>query len=248
MYSLEGKTALVTGAARGIGQCIALKLAKAGADIAVTDVQAEWLEETLGLVRALGRTARGYACDVAKADQIQTAIDQIAADFGRLDIVVNNAGITRDGLIIRMSEEDWDAVLDINLKGTFLTTKAAAKIMMKQRSGVFVNIASVIGLMGNAGQANYGASKAGVIALTKSVAKELAGRNIRANAVAPGFIQTKMTDKLTEDQKQRMLDLIPLSKFGQPDDVADVVLFLASDQSQFVTGQVLSICGGMVMS
>lgn len=248
MSSMEGKVAIVTGAARGIGQCIALRLAEAGADVAVTDVQLEWLDETVGLIEKLGRKAKGYAADVSKGDQVQAAVDSIHADFGKIDTVVNNAGITRDGLLMRMSEEDWDLVLDINLKGTFLTTKAAAKYMMKARTGTFVNIASVIGLMGNAGQANYGASKAGVIALTKSVAKEYAGRNIRANAVAPGFIQTKMTDKLTDDQKQRMLDFIPLNKFGQPEDVANAVLFLASDQSQFITGQVLSICGGMVMS
>ncbi len=246
MPLLEGKTAIVTGAARGIGQSIALKLAQEGADLALSDVNADWLEETLGLVRALGRRAEGYAVDVSKADQVAAGVEAIAKDFGRIDIVVNNAGITRDGLLLRMSEEDWDLVMDINLKGTFLMTKAASKVMVKQRSGVFVNVASVIGLMGNPGQANYGASKAGVSNLTKTVAKELAGRGIRANAVAPGFIKTKMTDALTDEVRNKMLEAIPMRDFGLPEDVANVVLFLASDLSRYVTGQTLSICGGMV--
>jgi len=177
---------------------------------------------------------------------VQAGVDAMAAAFGKLDVVVNNAGITRDGLLIRMSEEDWDLVMDINLKGTFLMTKAAAKYMMKQRSGAFVNIASVIGLMGNPGQANYGASKAGVSNLTKTVAKELAARGIRANAIAPGFIKTKMTDALSDDVRNAMLSVIPLKDFGTPEDVANVVLFLASDLSRYVTGQTLSVCGGMV--
>ena len=246
MISLEGKLAVVTGAARGIGQAIALRLAKAGADLALCDVKEEWLAETVAKVEALGRKAGAFAADVSKGEEVGKAVDAIVEKFGKIDILVNNAGITRDGLLMRMSEEDWDLVLDINLKGTFLFTKAASRYMMKARTGAIVNIASVIGLIGNAGQANYGASKAGVIAFTKSVAKELASRNIRSNAVAPGFIATPMTDKLTEDVKNRMLDLIPLKTFGQPDDVADVVLFLASDLSRYVTGQVISVCGGMV--
>jgi len=246
MALLDGKIVVITGAARGIGQSIALRLAEEGADIAACDVKAEWLDETLEKVRALGRRAEAYGVDVSKSDQVQAGVDAIQKDFGRIDVVVNNAGITRDGLIIRMSEEDWDLVMDINLKGTFLMTKAAAKYMMKQRSGTFVNIASVIGLMGNPGQANYGASKAAVSNLTKTVAKELAARGIRANAIAPGFIKTKMTDALTEDVRNQMLAAIPLKDFGTPEDVANVVLFLASDLSRYVTGQTLSVCGGMV--
>jgi 3-oxoacyl-[acyl-carrier protein] reductase len=246
MGLLDGKIAVVTGAARGIGQSIALRLAEEGADLALSDVKLEWLDETKAKIQALGRRAEGYAVDVSKGDQVQAGVDAMVKDFGRIDIVVNNAGITRDGLIIRMSEEDWDMVMDINLKGTFLMTKAAARPMMKQRSGVFVNIASVIGLMGNAGQANYGASKAGVSNLTKTVARELAARGIRANAVAPGFIKTKMTDALTEEVRNAMLAAIPLKDFGTPEDVANVVLFLASDLSRYVTGQTLSVCGGMV--
>lgn len=246
MALLEGKVAVVTGAARGIGQSIALRLAEEGADLALSDVKAEWLEETVAKVRALGRRAEAFEIDVSKSDQVQAGVDAMAAAFGKLDVVVNNAGITRDGLLIRMSEEDWDLVMDINLKGTFLMTKAAAKFMMKQRSGAFVNIASVIGLMGNPGQANYGASKAGVSNLTKTVAKELAARGIRANAIAPGFIKTKMTDALSDDVRNAMLSVIPLKDFGTPEDVANVVLFLASDLSRYVTGQTLSVCGGMV--
>ncbi len=185
--------------------------------------------------------------DVRSADAVQEVTDAISKDFGHIDILVNNAGITRDTLMMRMSEEDWDAVLDVNLKGTFLFTKAASRIMMKQRSGAIVNIASIIGLIGNAGQCNYSASKAGVIALTKSAAKELASRNVRVNAVAPGFIRTKMTDALSEDVRQQMLNAIPMSRFGEPQDVARVVSFLASDASAYMTGQVLTVSGGMVM-
>ena len=246
MSLLEGKVAVVTGAARGIGQSIALRLAEEGADLALCDVQADWVAETREKVRALGRRAETYGVDVSKGDQVQAGVDAVAKDFGRIDIVVNNAGITRDGLLIRMSEEDWDLVMNINLKGTFLMTKAAAKYMMKQRSGTFVNIASVIGLMGNPGQANYGASKAAVSNLTKTTAKELAARGIRANAIAPGFIKTKMTDALSEDVRNQMLAAIPMKDFGTPEDVANVVLFLASDLSRYVTGQTLSVCGGMV--
>ncbi len=248
MILLEGKTALITGAARGIGQAIAVRLAEAGADVAGCDLQVDWLDETRARVEALGRRFEGYAMDVGNAEQVGAAVDQVHTDFGQIDVLVNNAGITKDGLLARMSEADWDAVLDINLKGTFLCTKAVGRHMMKQRGGTIVNIASVIGLIGNAGQANYGASKAGVIAFTKSVAKELAGRNVRANAVAPGFIETAMTDALKEEVQQAMLNLIPLKTFGQPRDVADVVLFLASDLSGYVTGQVISVCGGMVTS
>lgn len=246
MGPLDNKIALVTGAARGIGQAIAVRLAAAGADLALCDVQAEWLEETAAKVAALGRRAERYAVDVAQSAQVQAAVDGAVEAFGRLDVLVNNAGITKDGFLARMSESDWDAVLSVNLKGAFLFTKAAARPMMRQKSGVIVNIASIIGLIGNAGQCNYAASKAGLIALTKSTAKELASRNIRANAVAPGFIRTKMTEKLPEELQKKMLEAIPLGRFGEPEDVANVVLFLASDASAYVTGQVVTVCGGMV--
>lgn len=246
MGLLDGKVALVTGAARGIGQTTALKLAEQGADLALCDLQSDWIQETAEKVKALGRRAECYAVDVSKGSDVQSAVSAVEKDFGRIDILVNNAGITKDGLIARMSEEDWDAVLDINLKGTFLFTKSVSRIMMKQRSGAIVNVASIIGRIGNAGQANYAASKAGVIALTKSTAKELASRNVRANAVAPGFIRTKMTDALTPEVQQKMMDAIPLKRFGSPDDVANVIVFLAGDLSGYVTGQVITICGGMV--
>lgn len=247
MFELNDKVALVTGAARGLGQAIAVKLAEAGADIALCDLNAEWLEETAGKVRSLGRRAECYGVNVAEGESVAEGVKAIEKDFGRIDILVNNAGITKDGLLMRMSEADWDAVLNVNLKGTFLCTKAAMRGMMKQRSGTIVNIASVIGLMGNAGQANYAASKGGVISFSKTVAKELASRNVRCNAVAPGFIRTAMTDKLDEEVQNKMKELIPLARFGEPEDVANVVLFLASDASAYVTGQVISTCGGMVM-
>ena len=246
MAQLDGRIAIVTGAARGIGQAIAVKLASEGADLALCDVEKDWLIETAGLITAMGRRVECVAVDVSNGAAVQTAVDQISEKFGKIDILVNNAGITRDTLLIRMSEEDWDKVLDVNLKGAFLFMKAVARPMMKQRSGAIVNVASIIGLIGNAGQCNYAASKAGLIALTKSVAKELAARNIRANAVAPGFIKTKMTEKLTEDIQKKMLEAIPLGRFGLPEDVANVVLFLASDAAAYVTGQVLTVCGGMV--
>ena len=246
MALLDGKLAIVTGAARGIGQAIALKLASEGADIALCDVEKEWLAETASQVAAKGRRVECYAVDVVNAAAVQTAVDQIAEKFGKIDILINNAGITRDTLLVRMSEEDWDKVLQVNLKGAFLFTKAVARPMMKQRAGAIVNVASIIGLIGNAGQCNYAASKAGLIALTKSVAKELGARNVRANAVAPGFIKTKMTEKLPEEVQKKMLEAIPLGRFGLPEDVANVVLFLASDSASYVTGQVLTVCGGMV--
>lgn len=247
MFELNDKVALVTGAARGLGQAIALKLAEAGADLALCDLNAEWVQETAEKVKALGRRAECYGVNVAEGESVTAGVKAIEKDFGKIDILVNNAGITKDGLLMRMSEDDWDAVLNVNLKGTFLCTKAVMRGMMKQRAGAIVNIASVIGLMGNAGQANYAASKGGVISFSKTVAKELASRNVRCNAVAPGFIRTAMTDALEEDVQNKMKELIPLSRFGEPEDVANVVLFLASDASAYVTGQVLSTCGGMVM-
>ena len=247
MFKLNDKVALVTGSARGLGQAIALKLAAAGADVALCDLKAEWLDETAEKVRALGRRAECYGVNVADGESVSAGIKAIEKDFGKIDVLVNNAGITKDGLLMRMSEEDWDAVLNVNLKGTFLCTKAAMRGMMKRRTGTIVNIASVIGLMGNAGQANYAASKGGVISFSKTVAKELASRNVRCNAVAPGFIRTAMTDALDEEVQDKMKALIPLNRFGEPEDVANVVLFLASDVSGYVTGQVISTCGGMVM-
>ncbi len=246
MGMFDGKVALVTGAARGIGQAIAKKLAAEGADIALCDLKAEWLTETAGLVQAAGRKVSCFEADVSNAAAVEAVVDGAIKTCGKVDILVNNAGITKDTLMIRMSEQDWDAVISVNLKGTFLFTKAVSRPMMKQRSGCIVNIASIIGLIGNAGQCNYAASKAGVIALTKSAAKELASRNVRVNAVAPGFIQTRMTDGLPEDVRKKMLDAIPMGRFGTPEDVANVVLFLASDASSYMTGQVLTVCGGMV--
>jgi len=244
---LEKKIALVTGAARGIGQAIAVKLAQEGADLALFDLNADWLEETAEKIRQIGRRAECYGVNVADAESVQEGVKNAEQDFGQIDILVNNAGITRDSLLMRMSEKDWNAVLDVNLKGTFLCTKAVMRGMMKRRFGAIVNIASVIGLMGNAGQANYAASKGGVIAFTKTVAKEVGSRNVRCNAVAPGFIRTAMTDALDEEAQNKMKEHIPLGRFSEPEDVANVVLFLVSDASAYVTGQVLSTCGGMIM-
>lgn len=247
MGQFDGKVALVTGAARGIGQAIALKLAGEGADLALCDLNAEWLEETAGKVKELGRRVECYSVDVSNGDAVNEVVKTIEKDFGQIDVLVNNAGITKDGLLMRMSEDDWDAVLNVNLKGVFLFTKAAMRGMMKKRTGSIVNIASIIGLIGNAGQANYAASKGGVIAFSKTVARELASRNVRCNAVAPGFIRTAMTDALPEEVREKMLANIPLNQFGTPEDVANVVAFLAGDASGYVTGQVISTCGGMVM-
>lgn len=242
----KDKTVLVTGAARGIGQSIALRFASAGANLALCDLKAEWCEETAAAATEKGVRVESYSVDVSNGEQVTDAVKKIKEDFGTIDSLVNNAGITKDGLLIRMSDADWQAVIDVNLTGAFLFTREVGKIMMKQRSGTMVNIASVIGLMGNPGQINYAASKAGVIALTKTTAKELASRGVRANAVAPGFIATAMTEKLSDKVQQAMLDVIPLKEFGQPDDVSNVVFFLASEQSRYVTGQTISICGGMV--
>ncbi|MBC8207066.1 MAG: 3-oxoacyl-[acyl-carrier-protein] reductase [Kiritimatiellales bacterium] len=247
MGQFDGKIALVTGAARGIGQAIALKLAADGADLALCDLNAEWLEETAGKVKELGRRVECYSVNVSDGAAVNETVKAVEKDFEQIDILVNNAGITKDGLLMRMSEDDWDAVLNVNLKGVFLFTKAAMRGMMKKRTGSIVNIASIIGLIGNAGQANYAASKGGVIAFSKSVAREIASRNVRCNAVAPGFIRTAMTEALPEEVQAKMLNNIPLNKFGTPEDVANVVAFLAGDASGYVTGQVISTCGGMVM-
>jgi len=247
MGAFEGKVAVVTGAARGIGQAIAGKLAQEGADVAICDLQAEWLAETAGIVQGFGRKALPVAVDVGDSNAVNACISEVVKVFGKVDIMVNNAGITKDTLLVRMSDEDWDAVLRVNLKGTFLFSRAVAKHMMKQRSGAIVNIASISGIIGTAGQANYAASKAGVIALTKSTANELAARGVRANAIAPGFISSKMTDALSDDVRNQYLSRIPLGRFGTVEDIANAVVFLASEQSSYLTGQTLNVNGGMVM-
>ncbi len=244
---LKDKVAFVTGGGRGIGRAIALLFAKEGADIAICDVNAETLQSTQKEVEALGRSAITGVVDVTKASEVETFVQKILDKFKKIDILVNNAGITRDSLLVRMSESDWDLVLSVNLKGAFNCTKAVSKIMMKQRDGRIVNMASIIGIIGNPGQANYAASKGGLIALTKTVAKELASRNIRANAIAPGFIQTDMTAKLSLEVKSEMMKYVPLAKFGTVQDVANLALFLASDDSTYITGQVIQVDGGMVM-
>lgn len=244
---LKDRVAIVTGGARGIGKAIALLFAQEGADIAICDVNQETLASAKKEIEALGRKVLAEVVDVTKADQVDNFTQKTLDNFRKIDILINNAGITRDGLLVRMSEADWDLVLAVNLKGAFNFTKAAAKIMMKQRDGRIVNMASIIGIMGNAGQANYAASKGGLIAFTKTVAKELASRNVRANAIAPGFIQTDMTAKLSDEVKSEMLKFVPLGKLGTVQDVANLALFLASDNSSYITGQVIQVDGGMVM-
>lgn len=242
---LNGQTALVTGAGRGLGRCIAETLAAAGAKVACIDVNAESLAETVAAIRASGGTAEPIACDVTQSERVNETVEQVVGLWGGLNILVNNAGVTRDNVLVRMKDEQWDLVLNINLRGTFLFTRAAARPMMKARQGRIINVASVSGLMGNPGQVNYSASKAGVIGLTRTVACELASRNITVNAVAPGFIATDMTAKLGEEILQEVRKHIPLGRLGDPQDVADAVLFLASDAASFVTGHVLTIDGGL---
>lgn len=244
---LKDKISLITGGARGIGSEIALTFAKEGSDIVICDVNQETLEATRKEIEGLGRRAEIFVVDVTNSQQVEEMANKVLDKFQKIDILVNNAGITRDSLIVRMKEEDFDKVVAVNLKGTFNCTKAVSKVMMKQRYGKIVSIASIIGIMGNAGQANYAASKAGIIGLTKSAAKELAARNINVNAIAPGFIETDMTAKLAEDIKSQMLALIPLNRFGKASDVANLALFLVSDASSYITGQVIKIDGGMVM-
>ncbi|MBO5515486.1 MAG: 3-oxoacyl-[acyl-carrier-protein] reductase [Schwartzia sp.] len=245
---LDGKCALVTGASRGIGRAVALKLASEGAKVALNFAGNEAAaNEVRQEIEAAGGQAILVKADVANEAAVQEMVQKTADAFGRIDILVNNAGITRDGLLARMKEEDWDAVLSTNLKGVFLTTKAVAKLMMKQRAGRIVNMASVVGVTGNAGQANYSAAKAGVIGFTKTIARELASRGVTVNAVAPGFIDTDMTSVLSDKAKEAALTGIPLGRMGTPEDVAAAVLFLASDQASYVTGQVLHVDGGMVM-
>lgn len=245
---VDGRIALVTGASRGIGRAVALALAAEGADVAVNYAGSEKAaQEVAEEIRAMGRRALVVQADVSDADAVQQMVAAVVKEFGRIDILVNNAGITRDGLLMRMKDEDWEAVLKTNLTGVYNCTKAVTKGMMKQRYGRIINMTSVVGVTGNAGQANYAAAKAGVIGLTKSTAKELASRAITANAIAPGFIESDMTAGLPEKNKQEMAAAIPLAKFGQPADVAQAVVFLASDWASYITGQTLHVDGGMVM-
>ena len=245
--SLNGKIALVTGAAQGIGRDIALGLAADGADVAICDVNLEAAQKTAADIEAMGRKSLAVKANVAASADVTAMIDQVVEKFGRIDILVNNAGITRDGLILRMKDEDWDLVRSINLKGAFLCTKAALKHMTKQRAGTIINIASIVGAMGNAGQANYVASKAGLIGLTKTIAREYANRNVTANAVAPGFIDTAMTQALTDQVRADLAKQIPLGRLGSSGDVANAVRFLASPSAAYITGQVVHVNGGMYM-
>ena len=243
---LSGRVALVTGAARGIGREIAQRLASAGASVAVVDVADDAVQQAASELSKADQVSRGYRCDVSSLDATMELGERVLADFGRVDMLVNNAGITKDRLFVRMTADDWAAVLNVNLTGAFNVTKAVAPAMLKARAGSIVNIASVVGQMGNPGQANYAASKAGLIGLTKSLAKEFSARGVRVNAVAPGFIRTHMTDALPEDVQAQMKQIIPLGRFGEPVDVANVVMFLVSDASAYVTGQVINCDGGMI--
>lgn len=245
---LTDKVALVTGASRGIGRAIAVLMAKQGADVVVNYSGSEGAaQETVDAILALGRKAIKVKANVGNAEEVAAMVEEAHTAFGRIDILVNNAGITRDGLLMRMKDDDWDDVMNINLKGVYLVTKAVSKIMMKQRSGKIVNMTSVVGVTGNAGQANYSASKAGVIGFTKTCAKELASRGITVNAIAPGFIHTDMTDVLPDKVKEAMVQTIPLGRMAEPEEVAVVATFLASDMASYITGQVINVDGGMVM-
>ncbi|NQU42847.1 3-oxoacyl-[acyl-carrier-protein] reductase [bacterium] len=244
---LQGKTAIVTGGGQGIGKAIALLFARNGARVVVSDVVRETAEKVAEEIRQSGAESVAVACDVSKADQCETLMKAACDRFGSIDILVNNAGVTRDNLLMRMKEEDWDFVLSINLKGVFNCCKSVARGMMKQRSGRIINISSVVGLMGNAGQVNYSASKAGVIGITKTLAKEFGSRGINVNAIAPGFIQTAMTDKLSEESRQQLVQFIPFQMLGSADDVANAALFLACPLSSYITGEVIRVDGGMAM-
>ncbi|MBN2188435.1 MAG: 3-oxoacyl-[acyl-carrier-protein] reductase [Chitinispirillaceae bacterium] len=247
LLGLEKKKALVTGGGRGIGKAIALRLAGAGCDVGVSDVDIAAAEATAAEIKALGCSSCALKADVSRGPEVEAMFKAFIDAFGTIDVLVNNAGITRDTLLIRMKEADWDQVLDINLKSVFLCCKEAARIMMRARSGRIINIASVVGINGNAGQVNYSASKAGIIGLTKTLAKELAGRSVLINAVAPGFIKTPMTDRLADADRDRLINDVPLKHMGMPDDVANAVLFLASSLSGYITGDVLVVDGGLVL-
>lgn len=248
MKLLEGKTAIITGAARGIGKAIALKYAQMGCNVAFTDLAInDAAKATEAELTALGVKAKGYASDASNFADTQRVVEEIVKDFGRVDILINNAGITKDTLLMRMTEDQWDAVINVNLKSCFNFTKAVQSTMLKQRSGSIINMSSVVGVSGNAGQANYAASKAGMIGFTKSVGKELGSRGIRCNAIAPGFIMTEMTDVLPEDVKKEWIDKIPLKRGGTPEDVANICVFLGSELSSYVSGQTIHVCGGMNM-
>jgi 3-oxoacyl-[acyl-carrier protein] reductase len=246
--SLTGRIAVVTGGAQGIGQAIAATLAQEGADVVVADLNANRCEETVARVKQLGRKAMAVSVNVGDWDQVKSMIDRVQKEWERIDILVNNAGITRDGLLLRMKEEDWQSVLQVNLTGTFYCVKAVLPTMSRQRNGRIVNIASIVGAIGNIGQANYAASKAAVIGLTKTVAREYASRNITVNAVAPGFIDTAMTQDLSADTKEALLNQIPLKRLGQASDIADAVSFLCSEKAGYITGHVLHVNGGMHMA
>lgn len=247
MRELEQKVAVVTGSARGIGKAIAIRLAQAGCSLAISDIDSVGAQQTAQEIAALGVSTLAVPADISKKDQADHLIQSAVSTFSRIDILVNNAGITRDNLVMRMEELEWDSVIAVNLKGTFNCIQAATRLMLKQRSGKIINISSVVGVMGNVGQANYSASKAGVIGLTKSVAKEFGSRNIQVNAVAPGYIVTEMTKDLPDAAKDGFINIIPLKRAGSPEDVANVVFFLASPLSDYVTGQVIHVDGGMVM-
>ncbi|MFZ4463229.1 MAG: 3-oxoacyl-[acyl-carrier-protein] reductase [Bacteroidales bacterium] len=248
MKLLEGKVALITGGARGIGKALALRFAAEGASVAVSDLNYdEQMQNTEAEIKALGVNAKGYASNAGLLTDSEKLAEDVVRDFGRIDILVNNAGITRDNLLMRMTEQDWDLVMTVNLKSVFNLTKAVQRIMIKQKSGSIINMSSVVGVNGNAGQSNYSASKAGMIGFTKSIAQELGSRNVRCNAIAPGFIETEMTHKLPDDVRAQWISEIPLKRSGKPGDVADVAVFLGSELSSYVTGQVISVCGGMSM-
>lgn len=247
MENLSGQVALITGAGTGIGKAIAIELAKRGCDIAICGRRPEPLAETVAEIEVLGRKAIYASVDVANSDAVSTFVTEVIAKLGKIDILVNNAGVTRDNLLMRMSEEEWDSVIDTNLKGAFLFSKAVSRPMMKQRTGSIVNISSVVGITGNAGQCNYTASKAGLIALTKSMAKELSSRGIRVNAIAPGFIKSQMTEKLSQELCDALLGNIPAGRLGEPEDIAKAVAFLCSSDASYITGQTLSVNGGLAM-
>ena len=248
MSKFKGKVAFVTGAAQGIGKAIAVALAKEGADIVVSDINLELATQTSQEVQVLGVKSMALKSNVAEFCDVEEGVKQALAQMGKIDILVNNAGITKDTLLIRMKKEDWDAVINVNLNGVFNCTRVIAPLMMKQGSGRIINIASIVGEMGNVGQVNYASSKAGVIGLTKTVARELATRGVTVNAIAPGFIKTAMTDKIPENVKEQMLKQIPMAKLGMPEDIAYAVVFLASDDAAYITGQVLNVNGGMLMN